>query len=104
MPDNLSAQAGTGQEAFGKNCAVCHGTFGQGSDKGPPLIDNIYNPGHHADEAFYLAAKRGVHAHHWRFGNMPALAPIDPLVMQSIIVFIREVQRANGIIYKSHKM
>lgn len=104
LPENLSAKAVAGQAPFEKNCAQCHGSFGQGSDKGPPLIHDIYNPGHHGDQAFYLAAKRGVRAHHWRFGNMPRLAPVAPEVMQSIITFIREVQRANGIVYKAHKM
>lgn len=104
MPDNLSVKASAGQAPFEKNCSACHGPFGQGSEQGPPLIHDIYNPGHHADQAFYLAVRRGVRAHHWRFGNMPRLAPIEPMVMQSIIAFVREVQRANGIVYKSHQM
>lgn len=104
LPDNLSAMAAAGQAPFEKNCSACHGSYGQGTDQGPPLIHNIYNPGHHGDQAFYLAARRGVRAHHWGFGNMPRLAPIAPEVMQSIVVFVREVQRANGIVYKAHNM
>lgn len=61
----LSAQAEAGKKAFASNCAQCHGANGAGTDKGPPLIHDIYNPGHHADEAFFMAAKFGVRQHHW---------------------------------------
>lgn len=69
MPDNLSQEAGKGHVAFTENCAACHGTTGQGTDQGPPLIHDIYNPGHHGDVAFYRAARFGVRAHHWPYGK-----------------------------------
>ena len=37
----------------------------------PPLVHKLYEPGHHSDMAFIMAAKNGVRSHHWRFGNMP---------------------------------
>ncbi len=71
VPDKFSVAANPGRLAYADNCATCHGTVGQGSEKGPPLIHDIYNPGHHGDVSFYRAARFGVRAHHWRFGNMP---------------------------------
>ena len=100
----LSAVATIGQKAFDANCAGCHGARGSGTDQGPPLIHDIYNPGHHADSAFYSAAKRGVGQHHWRFGNMPAQPRVSDSQMTAIIRYVRELQRANGITYRRHRM
>jgi len=100
----LSAVATIGQKAFDASCAGCHGARGSGTDQGPPLIHDIYNPGHHADSAFYTAAKRGVGQHHWRFGNMPAQPQVSDSQMTAIIRYVRELQRANGITYRRHRM
>jgi len=100
----LSQVAAIGQKTFDESCASCHGVSGSGSDQGPPLIHDIYNPGHHADTAFYAAAKRGVRQHHWRFGNMPAQLQVSDSQMAAIIRYIRELQRANDITYRPHKM
>ena len=100
----LSAVATIGQKAFDASCAGCHGARGSGTDQGPPLIHDIYNPGHHADSAFYTAAKRGVGQHHWRFGNMPAQPRVSDSQMTAIIRYVRELQRANGITYRRHRM
>ena len=94
---NLSPVAEAGQMAFSTNCAACHGTNGVGTDKGPPLIHRIYRPGHHADFAFEQAVRLGVRAHHWRFGNMPPQPQLTREETASIIRFIREVQKVNGI-------
>jgi len=67
----LSALATEGKTLFEANCATCHGIKASGTDKGPPFVHDIYNPGHHADHAFFAAAKFGVKQHHWRYGNMP---------------------------------
>ena len=67
----LSRPAQAGQAVFQRSCAICHGTLAGGTDQGPPLVHKIYEPSHHADAAFVLAAKRGVTQHHWNFGNMP---------------------------------
>ncbi|MBT3703127.1 MAG: cytochrome c [Alphaproteobacteria bacterium] len=100
----LSDPARTGKIAFDANCAVCHGPDASGSDQGPPLIHNIYNPGHHADISFVMAAKKGVRGHHWRFGNMPPQPQVDDASISLIIRYVREVQIANGIVYQAHKM
>ena len=100
----LSPQAAQGKIAFDAACAACHGTSAAGSGKGPPLVHNIYNPGHHADAAFYLAARRGVRQHHWQFGNMPPQPQVSDEEMALIIEYVRELQRANGIVGQQHQM
>lgn len=103
VPD-LSALALAGKSAFDTNCAACHGTNAAGTDKGPPLVHDIYNPGHHADEAFYLAAQRGVRRHHWRYGDMPPQPQVTQEQMVAIVRYVRELQAANGITFRPHRM
>ncbi len=100
----LSVPAARGKAAFDRVCAVCHGVNAAGGDKGPPLVHDIYNPGHHADGAFVLAAKRGVPAHHWRFGDMPPQPNVSDTEIQEIVRYIRELQAANRIHYRPHQM
>jgi mono/diheme cytochrome c family protein len=95
-PD-LSPVARAGQAAFEKSCASCHGLTAGGTDQGPPLVHRIYEPGHHADAAFVLAASRGVPQHHWDFGSMPPQPQVGERSLQQIIAYVRELQRANGI-------
>lgn len=103
VPD-LSATAQKGKVAFNAVCAQCHGANGAGSDKGPPLVHPIYNPGHHGDMAFFLAAKNGVRRHHWKFGDMPPQPQVKEEQIAEIVAYIRELQRANGIVYEPHRM
>lgn len=100
----LSALAVTGRKAFDANCAQCHGANAAGTDQGPPLVHDIYNPGHHGDDAFFLAAKRGTRRHHWTFGDMPPVPQVIDEQIAAIIRYVRELQRANGIFYKPHRM
>ncbi len=100
----LSPQAAGGKTAFDANCATCHGSNAAGTDKGPPLIHDIYNPGHHSDEAFFLAAKLGVRRHHWPYGDMPPQPQVTQEQIAAIVQYIREVQAANGIGYRPHRM
>lgn len=93
----LSASALSGKALFDANCASCHGANAAGGEGGPPLVHRIYEPSHHADGAFYLAAQRGVRAHHWRFGDMPPQPQVSQQEMSRIIAYVRELQRANGI-------
>lgn len=103
-PASLSAVAGEGKTLFEANCVTCHGSNASGSDQGPPLVHDIYNPGHHADNAFYRAAKQGVRQHHWPFGNMPAQPQVSAPEVAKIIQYIRELQQANGIFSRQHRM
>lgn len=101
---SFSPTALAGQEAFNANCAQCHGKNGSGTKQGPPLVNDIYNPGHHPDEAFASAAANGVRRHHWNFGNMPALPQVSTEQVSKIVRYVRELQEANGIFYKPHQM
>ena len=100
----LSEEGNLGEVLFNASCAECHGENAAGTDQGPPLIHDIYNPGHHSDEAFYLAASIGARQHHWQFGDMPPQPQVSREDVTMIIRFIREVQAANGIGYKPHDM
>ena len=93
----LSASAVQGEKLFEANCSSCHGKNGSGTEQGPPLIHKIYEPNHHGDMSFVLAAKRGVRAHHWSFGNMPAQPQVSENDVLVIVGYVRELQRANGI-------
>ncbi|MCI4661793.1 MAG: cytochrome c [Neomegalonema sp.] len=98
LPAQLTETARLGKQHFDTNCQICHGANAQGRDGfGPPLIHKIYEPSHHGDMSFYRAAALGVRAHHWRFGNMPAVEGVTQEQVSAIIAYIRELQRANGI-------
>ena len=103
VPD-LSPSAVKGEKLFAANCAGCHGVNAAGSDKGPPLVHDIYNPGHHADQSFVMATRFGVRQHHWPYGNMPAQSQVNETDVRAIIQYVRELQTANGIKYKAHTM
>ena len=98
VPETLSANAEIGKMAFEAKCAACHGANAAGQDGvAPPLVHKIYEPSHHGDAAFLLAAKNGVRAHHWRFGNMPPVEGVTDGDVKMIVAYVRELQRANGI-------
>ena len=98
LPEDFSANAKIGQSVFEAKCAACHGINAVGQDGvAPPLVHNIYEPSHHGDESFQMAAANGVRAHHWRFGNMPPVEGVTRGDVKMIIAYIRELQRANGI-------
>jgi len=91
-------QAKIGQVGFNAKCAACHGVNAAGKDGvAPPLVHKIYEPSHHGDESFQRAAALGVRAHHWPFGNMPAVEGVTRGDVKMITAYIRELQRANGI-------
>jgi mono/diheme cytochrome c family protein len=104
VPERLSGLAQSGKALFEANCAECHGQIGGGTDHGPPLVHDIYNPGHHADISFLLAARNGVRAHHWPFGNMPPQPQVNEAQVEAIVRYVRELQAANGITYRPHQM
>ncbi|MFK7846125.1 MAG: cytochrome c [Rhodothermales bacterium] len=87
-----------GERRFNENCAVCHGKNAAGNEGvGPPLVHIIYEPSHHGDMAFQLAAKQGVRAHHWPYGNMPPVPSVTENDVTNITAYVRALQRANGI-------
>lgn len=98
LPEQLSDNAIIGKRIFEAKCASCHGRNAAGQ-KGvaPPLIHKIYEPSHHGDESFQRAAALGVRAHHWPFGNMPPIDGLTRAKVSTIITYVRELQRTNGI-------
>jgi mono/diheme cytochrome c family protein len=100
-PDAGSAtpppQLAEGERLFDANCAACHGPRGTGTDHGPPLVHIIYEPNHHSDAAFQLAAKNGVRAHHWTFGDMPPVPGVTSEQVTEIVAYVRWLQRQAGI-------
>jgi cytochrome c553 len=83
---------------FNVACAECHGTNAAGQNGiAPPLVHITYEPGHHGDASFLLAVRNGVRAHHWKFGNMPAVEGLTDGDVKMVVAYIRELQRANGI-------
>lgn len=90
---SVAADAG----AFDRRCASCHGAAAAGTTSGPPLVHPVYRPGHHGDVSFELAVRRGVRAHHWRFGDMPPLPDVSATELAEIVRYVRALQRARGI-------
>ena len=94
----LSERAEAGKRVFNVNCILCHGSNASGTGLGPPLVHKIYEPGHHQDFTIQSAVRNGVPAHHWQFGNMRPVPAVSDEDVPNIICYIRELQRANGII------
>jgi len=98
LPEQLSPQAQIGERVFNASCAACHGTNAAGQNGvAPPLIFITYAPNHHGDGAFLSAARNGVQAHHWEFGNMPPVEGLTNSDIAALVRYIRELQRENGI-------
>ena len=100
----LSQEAKRGSKIYDTNCVQCHGKNSSGTELGPPLVHNIYNPGHHNDDSFFRAVQKGVTQHHWPYGNMPPQPQVSKSDASNIIAYVRELQRANGIFYQKHQM
>ena len=99
IPGQLSQIAMLGKQAFDIKCATCHAENAVGQHGvAPPLVHKIYEPNHHGDESFQRAVAMGVRAHHWKFGNMPAIEGLTRADVKAIIAYVRELQRHNGII------
>ena len=96
VPD-LSDAARQGADLFAANCSECHGPTAGGSSQGPPLVDKIYEPGHHADFSFHRAVNQGSPQHHWQFGDMEPVPGLSPEEVDKVICYVRELQYANGI-------
>ncbi len=100
-PSTVTEPAATPEINLGKMnyqafCQKCHGVNGAGTDKGPPFLHKVYQAGHHGDQSFYMAAKNGAQAHHWKFGDMPPVEGVNEAQVEKIIVYVRALQKANG--------
>lgn len=98
LPDaDFVADAEQGKQLFRQHCARCHGETGKGMNLGPPLVHEVYRPGHHHDLSFHWAVKDGVKQHHWKFGNMPPIPAVSPQQAEHIIAYVRHEQIEAGI-------
>jgi mono/diheme cytochrome c family protein len=86
-----------GVTLFNTHCSVCHGPSAIGTDQGPSFLWRVYVPSHHSDASFYLAVKQGVRAHHWLFGNMPAMPHVTEDETTQIIAYVRWLQQQAGV-------
>jgi len=87
-----------GEVLYKSTCAACHGSDLLGTAVGPPHRSVIYNPEHHGDGAFAMAVINGVKAHHFQFGDMPALPTVSREDFTRILSYIREMQRTEGFV------
>ncbi len=89
-------QVALGQTLYDANCASCHGSDLRGTDRGPSHLSIIYEPGHHGDDAFRSAIANGATAHHWQFGDMPAVPGLDAAEAAAIVAYVRDTQQREG--------
>lgn len=93
----VPAEHSRGRELFDATCASCHGEAALGTQAGPPLVHIVYEPNHHGDAAFILAAERGVRAHHWGFDDMPPQPGISREEVMAVVGYVRWLQREAGV-------
>jgi mono/diheme cytochrome c family protein len=93
----LMPNPASGKKLYAANCASCHGADLKGTSKGPAMLHKVYEPSHHGDVAFQLAAKNGVRAHHWQFGDMAPVPAVTPDDVAHITAYVRMEQRKVGI-------
>ncbi len=93
----VPADVADGKRLYDTHCARCHGVHAAGTGRGPSFLSKVYEPSHHGDEAFLVAVKRGVSAHHWGFGNMPPIPGVSDEDVAKIVGYVRWAQRVVGI-------
>jgi len=93
----MTPQLNLGKMAYDAYCASCHGVNAAGTDKGPTFHHKVYHPGHHGDGAFMIAPRRGVRAHHWKFGDMKPVPGVTDSQLKNIIAYVRALQQENGL-------
>jgi mono/diheme cytochrome c family protein len=96
IPPQDAALVEMGAELYAAHCASCHGADLRGTDIGPSLLSQVYEPDHHGDGAFLAAVTRGVQPHHWDFGPMPPIQDLTSADIEAIVAFVRENQRVEG--------
>lgn len=95
-PAQDSELVAQGEELFQASCAQCHGFDLRGTNTGPPLLSEVYEPGHHGDAAFLVAVQTGSPQHHWDVGPMPPVPGLSAEDVEAIVAFVRDRQRVEG--------
>jgi len=95
--DPLVAQIATGKQLFVAKCARCHGSAGQGTDQGPPVVGKDAFPlepraGTKRDVKFRTAAD----VFGWATRHMPADAPGSLSTDEYLAIFAFDLA-ANGV-------
>lgn len=85
-----------GENLYASSCSKCHGTDLRGSENGPSFLSIVYEPDHHGDIVFALAARNGVRAHHWNFGPMLPVEGLSDEDLEAIVAYVRVVQEREG--------
>ena len=93
----MTPELNIGKMVYDRYCASCHGENAAGTEKGPTFLHRVYHPGHHGDEAFLVAPKQGARAHHWQFGDMKPVEGVNDAQLESVVGYVRALQRANGV-------
>ncbi len=88
----------TGSAIYAERCASCHGVDLRGTDKGPPHLSKVYEPGHHSDASFRSAILKGARRHHFDFGDMPPVVGLTDQEVTAVIAYIRETQQREGFL------
>lgn len=96
IPEQDASLVAAGEPLYQSGCAECHGSDLRGTDKGPSHLSVVYEPNHHGDAAFILAARNGVRQHHWPFGDMEPVPGLSDEDLAAIIAYVRENQRISG--------
>lgn len=91
-----AALVAVGEPLYQESCAPCHGTDLRGTSLGPSHLSIVYEPNHHGDAAFVLAARAGVRQHHWQFGNMPPIPGLSDSDLDAIVAYVRDQQSIHG--------
>ena len=84
---NDGTSGGRGAAIYGANCASCHGGALEGTDRGPSLVDPIYDELTDAD--IRAAVRNGVEETRWEFGPMPAMGGLSDAQIDEIVAFVR---------------
>ena len=91
---NDGASGGRSAAIYGANCASCHGGALEGTDRGPSLVDPIYDELTDAD--MRAAVRNGVEEDRWEFGPMPAMGGLSDAQIDEIVAFVRASRTGGG--------
>jgi mono/diheme cytochrome c family protein len=100
-PKTAAERMASGKKTYDSICAACHGKNLAGTPAGPSMLDPVFAPATHPDEAFYRAVENGVTAHgHFAkttWGPMAALPTVSRDQVTNVIAYVRAQQRRAGV-------